>query len=154
MSWSLQIQNGDLAFGSNGFATVNGGQKLIQDLRCAVLEPAGDDPMHPTFGSVIDGGVDSNGITQSGVIGEPNDSASATFVGAEIQRVCRAYQSQQIARNSSDVSIYGKSTLTADEALLEIGQITVNQTTDHILITTQLQTGSGSLPLAIPFSTS
>lgn len=154
MSWSLQIANGDLTFGSQGLNTVTGGSKLTQDLRCAVLEHMGTDPLHPAFGSVIDGGVNpTTGIYTEGVIGQANDDHAATFVRAEVQRVCRAYQAQQIARNQIDVATYGKSTLTADEALLAVESINVQQVMDQMLVLAQLQTGAGSLPLAQTFST-
>lgn len=152
MSWSLQIVNGDLSLGSNGLNTVAGTAKLAQDLRCALLEPQGNDVLHPNFGSTIDGGYDSNGNYVQGVIGGDNDQTAATYVGSEVQRICQEYQSQQIARNQSDVAIYGKSTLTADEALLAIMNITVDQVADQALVTANIQTGIGSLPLTVPFS--
>lgn len=153
MSWSLAIQHGDLAFGSNGLNTVTGGGKLVQDLSCDVLEPMGTDPMHPAFGSLIDGGVDTNGTYYSGVIGAENNQDAATLVRSEIQRICRSYQAQQVARNAADVSIYGKSTLTADEALLGIGHISTTQVMDQLLVTANLETGSNSLPLTATFNT-
>lgn len=154
MSWSFQIVNGDLAYGSGGLNTVTGASKLTQDLTCALLEPVGTDPLHPTFGSTLDGGTDPSGAHVEGAIGQINNYATGTFIGAEIQRVCRAYQSQQIARNTSDVSVYGKSTLTADEALLAVSGITVQQVVDHVLVGATLQTGVGNLPLSVPFTQS
>lgn len=154
MSWSLAITNGDLSIGSNGLNVVTGGAKLTQDLACDILEPMGNDPLHPTFGSVIDGGTDVNGNAIPGVIGAANDPSAATFVGAEIQRICRAYQASQIARNQADVATYGKSTLTADEALLSINSITITQAQVAMMVACNLQTGVGSLPLNVPISTS
>lgn len=153
MSWSLQLENGDLAYGTNGFNTVSGSAKLLQDLRCALLEPMGNDPLHPTYGSIIDGGTDAQGNAVPGVIGATNNPASATFVNAEVQRLCRGYQAQQIARNATDVATYGKSTLTADEALLSLAGVSAQAVEDQLLVTATLQTGTGVLPLAVPFST-
>ena len=153
MSWSLQIANGDLVIGSGGLNTVTGGAKLVQDLGCALLTPMGTDPMHPTYGSLIDGGVDATGKQVNGVIGSLNDDQNAAFVGAEVQRICRSYQASQIARNNADVATYGKSTLTADEALLGVESINVQQVEDQVLITATIQTGVGGLPVSVPIST-
>lgn len=153
MSWSLQIRNGDLAFGSSGLNTVSGTQKLVQDLACDILEPMGTDPMHPEYGSVIDGSIDSNGNYQPGLIGQTNDQVTATQVGAEIQRICMNYQSSQVARNQADIAVYGKSTLTADEALLSLLSVQVDQIADQALVTATLQTGAGGVPLNVPFTT-
>lgn len=155
MSWSLQIQNGDLAFGSNGLNVAKGPQKLTQDLKCALLEPQGTDPLHPTFGSIIDGGYDTeSGEYIEGAIGGYNDSAASTFIAAEVQRVCTAHQAAQINRNQEDVNTYGRSTLTADEALIHVSGVQVDQVTDQALVTATIQTGAGSLPLVVPFSAS
>ena len=152
MSWSLQIANGDLSLGSSGLNTVTGSDKMVQDLSCALLEPMGNDPLHPTYGSLIDGGVDTAGNVNVGMIGQPNNDQNDTIIGAEIQRICRVYQANQIARNNADVAVYGKSTLTADEALLGVTGLNIQRAEDHVLITAVLQTGTGSLPLALPFS--
>lgn len=153
MSWSLQIQNGDLSLGSQGLNTVTGGPKLVQDLSCAILEPMGTDPLHPSYGSLIDGGTDSNGVTQTGVIGQLNDAQNAAFVQSEVTRICRNYQAAQIARNSADVATYGKSTLTASEALLHLLGVTMQQVQDQLLLTATIQTGTGTVPLATTFGT-
>jgi hypothetical protein len=150
MSWSLQVQNGDLAFGSGQMATVTGGQKLVQDLACDILEPMGTDPMHPSFGSTIDGGTQPDGTVSQGMIGTPNDALAASFIYAEIQRICLDYQQRQSARNATDVATYGKSTLTADEALLSVTNVKVNQVADKLLVSATLKTGLGSLSLDIP----
>lgn len=153
MSWSFKIANGDLQIGGAGLNTVTGQAKLIQDLSCDFLQPMGSDTMHPDYGSTIDGGIDTDGTYVQSVIGQLNDQATASLVGAEVQRVVESYQQSQITRNSADVTTYGKSTLTADEALLALSGVTVQQSQDQALVTATIQTGSGSLPLAVPFST-
>jgi hypothetical protein len=152
MSWSFQINNGDLQIGSGGLNTVSGTAKLVQDLTCDLLEPEGTDPLHPGYGSVIDGGTDSNGNYVQGIIGDPNDSTAATFVGQEVQRIMTSYQQSQITRNQSDIAVYGASTLTADEALLAVISVNVSQVQDQALVTANIQTGTGSLPLTVPFT--
>lgn len=152
MSWSLRIHNGDLSLGTSGLNTVTGSEKLTQDLRCALLEPMGTDPLHPSYGSILDGGVDPQGNAHASIIGQTNDHETQTLVAAEVRRICRSYQGSQIARNQTDVAIYGKSTLTADEALLSVADVSVQQFMTQMMVTVHLQTGLGSLPVTTPFS--
>jgi hypothetical protein len=154
MSYSLMIANSDLSFNGTSLDTVDGSNKLVQDLMCCVLEPMGTDQMYPSFGSLIDGGIDPNGDVISGVIGTPNDGVAAALVSSEIQRICAAYQAQQQARYSNDVQTYGKSTITASEALLSVNGVTATQTTDVMSINATLSTGTGNLPVTLPVSTS
>lgn len=150
MSWSLEIANGDLAIGGKGLAQVTGGNKLVQDMRCAILTPMGIDDMHPTYGSIIDGGTTPDGVYQQGIIGQQNDQTSAMFVYSELQRIMTAYQQNQISRNANDIATYGRSTLTADEVLLAIENITFTADQTNLLINCTLQTGYGALPLSVP----
>lgn len=149
MSWSLQIANGDLAFNGADLTTVQGSQKLVQDLACCILEPMGTDSMHPGFGSLIGGGIDVNGTYEQGVIGTPNDTHAGNFVIAETNRICTQYQRQQQARYRSDVATYGKSTLSASEALLGVQSVTAHASRDHLNVEATLQTGSGDQPISI-----
>jgi hypothetical protein len=147
MSWSLQISDGDLSFGGTGMNTVQGGAKLVQDLRACLLEPMGTDPLHPRSGSVIDGGVDANGRWQQGVIGGPNNDVASAFVSAEIQRIVKNYQASQVARNNADLATYGRSTLTSGEALLAVNNIDIQLLETAMQINVSLTTGTGSTGL-------
>jgi hypothetical protein len=51
MSKSLSIASGDLSVTGRHYDTVSGKDKLMQDLRCALIEQIGDDPATPNFGS-------------------------------------------------------------------------------------------------------
>lgn len=154
MTYSLMIANGDLSFNGASMDVVEGSDKLVQDLVCCVLEPMGTDQMNPSFGSLITGGVDTNGDVVSGVIGTPNNALAAAFVSGEIQRICLAYQQQQQARYSADVQTYGTSTVTASEALLGVENISATSSTDILAINATLSTGAGDLPVTLPVSTS
>jgi hypothetical protein len=153
MSWSLLITNGDLALSGNGMATVTGGAKLVQDMTCAILEPMGNDPMHPSYGSTIDGGIMPDGTYAPGIIGSPNNAAASAFVQAEINRIAKGYQAQQVARYQADVATYGKSTLTADEVLLSVESVTAQGVQNQLLVQANIQTGIGDQPIAVPMST-
>ncbi len=148
MSWSLAIINGDISYGSQGLNTVTGSNKLVQDLSCCILEPLGTDYNDPDFGSIIEGGVDSEGNVYPGLIGGPNNSASASQITTEISRICQNYQAEQVARNQNDLNTYGTSTLSAGEALLGVSNIQVQQAGAYAYVTAVLATGSGSTQIA------
>jgi hypothetical protein len=151
MSFSLLIQNGDLALNGTALGKVEGGQKLVQDLSCAVLTPIGSYEEHPDFGSALDGGVTSNGYKES-VIGESDWHKAATVVRSEIQRICTNYQRQQMARNVADGETYGKSTLTPPEILLSVQNIEVVEAQDNLLAAVRIATGIETIQANIPIS--
>lgn len=144
MSWSLQIANGDLALGGAQFGQVTGQAKLVQDLRCALLEERGHDDMHPGFGSLIDGGLDDYGVYQQSLIGTTDWSRIALRVESEIRRICQEYQRAQLERARQDRYKFGESTLSQDELLLQISSIEMLQAQDQMMVTVSLITGSGS----------
>jgi hypothetical protein len=113
----------------------------------------GTDPITPSYGSIIDGGVDTEGNVYHGFIGQPNNSRTATAIQAEVMRIIRNYQAQQLARNQADIQIYGHSTLTVDEALLGVSNIDINSIADVLYLLLTLQTGAASdLSPVIPLS--
>lgn len=142
MSWSFQIRNGDLNFdGPGGFATVQGPQKLIQDLKCALLEPRGTDPVHPDYGSILNGGTMPDGSEAPSSIGQLMTPENLINVEGEIRRILHAYQVQQLDRLNRENMIYqGRNTFSAGEILLRVDDVQVNQEGDtafcHITITT------------------
>lgn len=133
---------------------IQGGDKLVQDLACCILEPMGTDSLHPTFGSTIGGGINADGSYNPGVIGTPNDAVAATAVLGEVTRIGAQYQAQQQQRFQADVAVYGKGTITANEALLSVGSIAAIGDQTTLQISAQLETGTGTLPIAIPVSSS
>lgn len=155
MSWSLQLRNGDLALGGASFGQVSGQAKLAQDLRCALLEPRGTDDMHPTFGSLIDGGLDDLGVYQHSLIGSDNWGFAALQIEADIRRICLNYQRSQLERARQDRFQYGSSTLTPDELLLQVESINMIQAQDRLLVTVSIITGNGNtITLDVPVDSS
>jgi hypothetical protein len=156
MSWSLQIRNGDLALDGNRLGQVTGTQKLVQDLRCAILEPRGHDDMHPTFGSLIDGGYDDNGRYVESVIATTDWSRAALQIRSEIQRLASDHQRRQVSRSTSDRRTFGESTLGVGELLVDILDIDMVQAADDptkLIVTVTLQVGNGdSLTIDIPIT--
>jgi hypothetical protein len=151
MSWSLELRNGDLALSGTRLGQATGAQKLVQDLRCAILEPRGHDDMHPTFGSTIDGGLDEYGREIESVIGASDWEFVAARVQNEIRRIGQEYQRQQVTRSKNDRYKYGESTLTPGEMLLGLGGIVLLQVQDALVVQVTLTTGNGrEIPITVP----
>lgn len=156
MSWSLQVHNGDLALGGAQFATVTGSDKLVQDLRCYILESMGTDDMHPDYGSIIDGGIDSDGTVYASIIGETNPSQTEMFLRTEFSRIIREYQDMQLSRAKADRITYGRVTLTKGEVLYSVTNISFTWNADTVHVLLSLVVGSGediAIPLTISSST-
>lgn len=100
--------------------------------------------MHPSYGSLIDGGLDDYGVYQPSVIGTNNWERVALKVESEIRRICSEYQRAQLERARQDRYRYGESTLTKDELLLQVSDIKMLQAQDQLLVTVSIITGGNS----------
>jgi hypothetical protein len=153
MSWSLQLHGGDLVIGGSTFGTVTGSEKLIQDLRCAILERMGTDEDHPWFGSLIDGGR-LNGVDQPSIIATNNWNMAVLAVESEIRRIVDQYQKAQIIRTERDRTTYGKPTLHPGEILMGVGSIEFYQAQDNLLCRVTLITGTDvEITVNVPLGT-
>lgn len=153
MSWSLQLRGGDLVIGGTTFGTTTGSEKLVQDLRCAILERMGTDEDHPWFGSLIDGGR-LNGVDQPSIIATDNWDMAVLAVEGEIRRIVDQYQKAQILRTERDRMTYGKPTLSPGEILMGIGSIEFFQAQDNLLCRVILITGAdGKITVNVPLGT-
>lgn len=153
MSWSLQLRGGDLVIGGASFGTVTGQQKLVQDLRCAILERMGTDEDHPWFGSLIDGGR-LNGVEQESIIATTDWGVAILAVEGEIRRIVDQYQKSQIVRNERDRTAYGKPTLTPGELLMGISNMQFYQAQDNLLCRVTLITGADAeITVNVPLGT-
>lgn len=123
MSWSFNIEGGDLDFVSkkNGASIVTGRNKALQDIRAALLEPMGSDPMHPDYGSLLDGGRLPNGSIASPLIGQ--DRSHTFQIEEEISRILRYLMDKQEQRTKADIQNYGRSTLSASETIAGVKEI-------------------------------
>jgi hypothetical protein len=153
MSWSLQLRGGDLVIGGSTFGTVTGQEKLVQDLRCAILERMGTDEDHPWFGSLIDGGR-LNGVEQASIIATDNWEMAVLAVESEIRRIVDQYQKAQIVRSEKDRTTYGKPTLLPGEILMGVSNIQFYQAQDNLLCRVTLITGAdGEITVNVPLGT-
>jgi hypothetical protein len=144
MTWSLRLQNGDLTLGNASYGTVTSEEKLVQDLRCYILEQMGTDDMHPNFGSLLDGGYRSDGSSVKSLIGTPNDAFTQLGVETELRRIIADYQDRQLRRAKDDRIVFGKTTLTKGEVLLAVDEMRVEPTEDKLIVTLTLQTASNT----------
>lgn len=145
MTYSLNIRGGDLSLGGpGGLSTITGTEKLIQDLKCWILEPMGTDPLHPDYGSMLDGGnVPGSGV-QAGLIGTTLDNVALLKVEAEVKRILTLYQQQQINRIQIEQSIYnGKNTYTFGEVLFSIDSVIATQFKDTVIVNVSIRTANG-----------
>jgi hypothetical protein len=153
MSWSLALRNGDLALGGTQLATVTSSRKLVQDLRCALLEPMGTDDLHPSFGSLIDGGRKPDGTMVPSLIGSHNWRRAAIEVRAEINRIADEHRRRQLMRAREDQFTYGKPTLDPGELLIQITDLRMVQVQDSLVVNVTLKVGNGTThEINIPIS--
>lgn len=131
MSWSLRLQNGDFVPSGGSYALAQNETKLVQDLRCWILEELGDDPFHPTYGSKINGDE---------VIGQQTQFAVIELEG-EIRRIVTELQKQQIARARREQLTQGKVTLSRGEVLISLSGIELVQNQDRLSAKLSLITG-------------
>lgn len=77
---SWRISNGDLVLGPHGFAEVTGPDRVLQDLRLAVLEPFGSDRFHTKWGSLL-----------QQMIGHPITPMTGQVIQSEMVRLVQNY---------------------------------------------------------------
>lgn len=151
MSYSLQLRNGDLVVDRGRLGSVTGPQKLVQDIRCALLEHMGTDDLHPEFGSVLDGGT-MDGEEVEGIIGETDPDIIGSFVTTEINRIISNYRNAQIIRAQSDLMSYNKTTFSLGEALAD-ADVNMGMIGDTLIVQIVLHSESGDTKtIAIPYS--
>lgn len=154
MSWSLELHGGDFTVGASHLGMVIKTNKLIQDLRCAILEKMGTDNLHPDFGSLIDGGVGPDGQPVPGVIGQSDFDLVLLEIESEITRIARKHQAAQLSRVKSDRRTFGQPTLDVAEVLIEVTGIEFTSLSDQLFVKVSLQTATGqSFDLVFPLDT-
>lgn len=126
---TFALSGGDLVLRAGRFATVSGHQKISQDLRCALLEPVGNDRFHPAFGSLIDS-----------YIGGLLDSDTEFLVRQEVARVVNNYVAVQQDRIARDGQQGVKSRFAAAEIVAAVTDIKLTPLDDSLSVLVSLQT--------------
>jgi hypothetical protein len=144
MSWSLQIVGGDLYPVSNasGMGVVTGKDKTFQDLRMWMLETMGTDPMHPEYGSLLDGGRLPNGTLVDSFIG--SDSLSVHRVEEEITRILQSFMQRQKKRIDSDLASFGKTTISDSEIIQGIDSVQSQMFDSKLVVRVRLRMKNNS----------
>ncbi len=157
MSWSLRLSQGDFVVDGAHLGIVTRQNKLLQDIRCAILEKMGTDNLHPEYGSLIDGGRNLDGVEVEGVIGMNDFDLVALEIQSDLTRLIRAYQQQQLTRAKQDLFVYGRATLEAEEIFYQLDGIEYTPVEDSLKVTITIQTAtdvsfSFDLPVDLPLA--
>jgi hypothetical protein len=136
MTWSLKLQGGDLVKGKgNSLSTINGSDKVQQDLKNWILTEFGSDPFAPGYGSIIE--HEENTIVKTG-----EDSSDVLFVPeskldlvvSEVDRIISRYQALQLVRLQREtVEFNGRHTFSSGEIIQEY-EIEYEQITDTLYV--------------------
>lgn len=155
MSKSFAIIGGDLAIGKGrAYESVDGQDKLIQDLSLWILERVGTDPATPSFGSRLDGGV-INGEPVESIIGQAMTQEMVFEVKLQIIELIDKYRHYQLDKIQGEMAHYGESTIKPEETISRIGQVEALVLGDTIAVRAWLRTLAGrnlKLTLPIPLS--
>ena len=155
MSKSLQLVNGDLFISNRSLQTIRGKDKLFQDLSLWLRERIGTDPMTPTYGSTLDGGIVDNENVPS-FIGRTINPFVAGQIQSEVYNNIIKYQKAQLQKIKNESSIYqGKNTLDPDEVINTIDSIKTSNIGTTVVVRVVLTTLSNqqinlTLPLTNP----
>ena len=154
MSYSLQLKAGDLSPSGGQVATVQGVQKTVQDLRVALLEPRGSDPLHPDFGSLLNGGIDEIGRTQPGVIGSTINNEVLLGIESEIRRVINLKIVDQQSQLFTETNVFGgMSTFLPDELIQTIASLDTTTVGDVAVVSVTLaMADNATLQIVAPIS--
>lgn len=151
MSKSLRLVNGDLSISNRSLDTVRGKDKLFQDLSLWLRERIGTDPMTPTFGSTLDGGILNNQEIPS-FIGRTLNPIISAQIQAEIYRILVLYQKKQLEKIKAEASRYqGKNTLDPDEVIDTIDSVSTSSLGTTVVVRVMLTTlANNNLNFVLP----
>jgi hypothetical protein len=136
MTWSLKLtEDGDLALGGSALGKVANEEKLIQDLRCELIQEKGSDFINPTYGSDLNEEIASDLMFTQSASGYQVDEVSLHIESA-IADVIRRYQQRQLSRAMSDKMSRGTATLTTREVVVnfDIQDVIQNETNVSVII--------------------
>lgn len=153
MSYSLKVEDGELSLGGTSIATVTGNNKLLQDLKCAILERVGTDISHPEFGSYIDGGIKPNGVEVPSSIGRIDTELASLEIESDLRRIMGDLQTRQLNRAKNDAAVYGKATLSAGEVLVSVVSMDIVQRYDSLIVQVKIRSANNvDQIITVPFN--
>jgi hypothetical protein len=135
MSKSLSIAAGDLSVTQRHYDTVSGKDKLIQDLRCWLIERVNTDPATPDFGSRFE---------TDEYIGQDYTDIIAAQARIDVQDILVRYQQSQLAKLQDETITYnGLNTFDEGEVIESIDSIQSTFSGTTLLIRVTLTTMAG-----------
>jgi phage baseplate assembly protein W len=131
---TLEIRDRDLVLVGGAYALLDGSPKVVQDLRCALAEPLGNDRFHPGWGSRLEE-----------FVGLPLDDVAAFDVQQEAQRVSANYAAIQQDKIQRDALSGVRSRYRTGDVLVAVDGVRVAWHHDQVRLTVQLRTGDNQV---------
>lgn len=131
---TLFLRDGDLMPANRDLVKVGGAGKVAQDLRCALLEPLGNDRFHRGWGSTLEDFI-------AGVA----DEDMRFDIEAEVNRVISNYAAVQRDKIEADITGGGSTRFSTEELLSRIRGVRVNVERDSVQVQITLQTVAGEV---------
>ena len=126
---TLALVQGDLSPAPGGYLMYNGAAKIHQDLALALKEAYGEDVLHPRWGSIL-----------KQYVGFPLTDDVKTKILTEINRVIGNYITVQNARIVQDSNTGSISSLTTDDVVRSVSNVSVQQIYDSLVVSVILET--------------
>lgn len=131
---TLFLRDGDLMPAHRDLVTVEGAGKVAQDLRCALLEPLGNDRFHPGWGSTL-----------SDFIASVANEDTRFDVEAEVNRVISNYAAVQRDKIEADMLGDVDTRFSTEEILSRVREVRVEVREETVDIHIGLQTVAGEI---------
>lgn len=133
---TMLLRDGDLVPSHRDFVMITGTGKVAQDLRCALLEPMGNDRFHTGWGSTLED-----------FLATIANEDTRFDVESEVNRVISNYVAVQ--RDKIEADIYGdtETRFTTSEIVQRIRSVEARIDADSVQVTITLVTVSGEVVL-------
>lgn len=130
---TLWLHHGDLAIGqSKDYRTTTGPGKVRQDLRCALLEPLGNDRFHPGWGSTL-----------SDYVGLSITEDLRQAVLTEVNRVIGNYAAVQRDKVEVDMISGSETRFSTSEIVSAVSYVQVASDLDSVHVNIGIRTVAG-----------
>ena len=126
MSFSLKVEDKDIALRGSQLAITHGSDKLRQDLSLWLTERFRSDRFHVSYGSILDN-----------FIGQTMEYETTVLVESEVMRVLQNYQSLQYRRMMED-----SSKMSPSEILVSVLSVRARVLYDAVLVTIRFTTAA------------
>ena len=132
---ALALSGRDLVIGDGGdYPVKRGVAKVTQDIRCALLEPLGNDRFHPGWGSTLDD-----------FVGLVADEYSAFDAQQEVYRVILNYMAVQQDKADAQIASGNQNLYSYAEIVAEVKEVTASLRYDTVAIEILLENLAGNV---------